>query len=70
MRHTMKMLELVEAQFHYSLTLALDGGKCSASSPVDFFSSPPPRERVPDSHWIAGCVGPKASPDAEANIWS
>jgi hypothetical protein len=38
----------------HSLTLALDGGKWSASCPGHFTH----RERVPSTHWIGGWVGP------------
>jgi hypothetical protein len=38
------------------LTSALDGGEWSASRPGRFT----PRERAPDTHWIAGWVGPRA----------
>jgi hypothetical protein len=44
----------------HSLTLALDGGKWSASCPGCFT----PRERAPDTHWIGGWVGPRAVLDA------
>jgi hypothetical protein len=40
----------------HSLTLALDGGEWSASQPGCFM----PRERAPGTHWIGGCVGPRA----------
>jgi hypothetical protein len=40
---------------HY-LTSALDGGERSASRPGRFT----PRERAPGTHWIGGCVGPRA----------
>jgi len=44
--------------------LELDGGKWSASHPSHFT----PRERVPDAHWIEGCVGPRSVLDAVAKI--
>jgi hypothetical protein len=40
----------------HSLTLALDGGKWSASCPCCFT----PRERAPHTHWIGGWVDPRA----------
>jgi hypothetical protein len=40
----------------YSFTLALDGGEWSASRPGRFTH----RERDPGTHWIGGCVGPRA----------
>jgi hypothetical protein len=44
----------------HSLTSALGGGEWSASRPGRFT----PRERAPGSHWIGGCVGPRAVLDA------
>jgi hypothetical protein len=41
----------------HSLTLALDGGKWSASRPGHFT----PTERDPGTHQIGGWVGPRAS---------
>jgi hypothetical protein len=40
----------------HSLTSALDGGEWSASRSSGFT----PRERVSDTHWIGGWVGPRA----------
>jgi hypothetical protein len=42
------------------LTSAIDGGEWSASRPGRFTL----RERVPGTHWIGGCVGPRAGLDA------
>jgi hypothetical protein len=58
--HTMKTYGQVEVQFHTFLTLALDGGEWSDSCTSHFN----PRERAPDTHWIVGWVGPRASLDA------
>jgi hypothetical protein len=44
----------------HSLTSALDGGEWLASLPGRFTSS----ERAPGTHWIGGCVGPRAVLDA------
>jgi hypothetical protein len=44
----------------HSLTSVLDGGEWSASRPGRFTS----RERAPGTHWIGGCVGPRAVLDA------
>jgi hypothetical protein len=44
----------------HSLTLGLDGSEWSASRPGRFN----PRESAPDTHWIGGCVGTRAVPDA------
>jgi hypothetical protein len=44
----------------HSLTSALDGGEWSASRPSRFT----PRERASGTHWIGGCVGPRAVLDA------
>jgi len=41
---------------HAFLTLALVGGERSASRPGRFIA----RERAPGTHWIGGCVGPRA----------
>jgi hypothetical protein len=41
----------------HSLTSALDEGEWSASRST-------PRERAPGTHWIGGCVGPRAVVDA------
>jgi len=42
------------------LTSALDGGEWSASRPGRFTH----RERVLDTHWIGGLVGPRVGLDA------
>jgi hypothetical protein len=44
----------------HSLTSVLDGGEWSASRPCRFT----PGERAPDTHWIGGWMGPRASLDA------
>jgi hypothetical protein len=44
----------------HSLTSTLDGSEWSASRPGRFT----PRERVPDTHWIGGWVGPRPVLDA------
>jgi hypothetical protein len=44
----------------HSLTSALDGGEWSATRPGRFT----PRERAPGTHWIGGCVDPRAILDA------
>jgi hypothetical protein len=41
------------------LTSTLDGGVWSASRPSRFTL----RETAPGTHWIGGCVGPRASLD-------
>jgi hypothetical protein len=46
--------------FTHSLTSALDGDEWSASRPGHFT----PREIAPGTHWIGGCVGPRAVLDA------
>jgi hypothetical protein len=46
----------VDVQTHVFLTSALVGGEWSASRPGRFT----PGERVPGTHWIGGCVGPRA----------
>jgi len=51
----------VEVQLHALLILALVGGKWSASHPGHFN----PGEGTPDTHWIGGWVGSRASPDVE-----
>jgi hypothetical protein len=58
----MKTYGGVEIQLHAFLTLALYGGKWSASRPGRFT----PGERVPGTHWIGGGVGPRAGLDAVA----
>jgi hypothetical protein len=50
----------MEVQFHTFLTLALDGGEWTASSPSYFTS----RERTPGTHWIEDWVSLKAGLDA------
>jgi hypothetical protein len=40
------------------LTSALVGCEWSAPRPGRF--TPPPGERAPDTHWIGGCVNPRA----------
>jgi len=40
----------------HSLTSAVDGGECSASSPRRFT----PTVRAPVTHWIEGWVSPRA----------
>jgi hypothetical protein len=40
----------------HSLISALDGGEWLASRPGRFT----PREKAPGTHWIGGCVGPRA----------
>jgi len=49
----------VEVSLRASLTLALDGGKNSASSPGHFT----PGERATGTHWIEGQAGPTAGLD-------
>jgi hypothetical protein len=44
---------------HVSLILTLVGDKWSASRPGRFT----PGERVPDTHWIGGGVGPRTDQD-------
>jgi hypothetical protein len=44
------------------LTLALEGGKTSASCPAHAL---PPREKDPSTHCIGGWEGPRASLDAK-----
>jgi hypothetical protein len=56
----MKVYLGVEVQLHAFLTSALDGGDWSASRPGRFA----PTERAPGTHWIGGCVGPRAVLDA------
>jgi hypothetical protein len=55
----MKMYWGMKVQLH-ALTSALEGGERSASLPGRFT----PRERVPGTPWIGGCVGPRAVLDA------
>jgi len=51
----------VEVQLHAFLTLALDGGKWSASVSGQFT----PKVKAPSTHWIGGRVKPRASLDME-----
>jgi hypothetical protein len=51
---------VVEVCLHTFLTLALDGGECSASHPGRFT----PTERSPGTHRKGGWVGPRAVLDA------
>jgi hypothetical protein len=44
----------------HSVTSTLDGSEWPASHPGLFT----PRERAPDTYWIGGWVGPRASLDA------
>jgi hypothetical protein len=55
----MKAYGGVDVQFHIFLTSVLTGGEWSASRPCRFI----PGERVPDTNWIGGYVGPKAGLD-------
>jgi hypothetical protein len=50
----------VEVKLHTFLTSALDGVQWLASCAGSFI----PRERVPDTHWIGGWVGPRVVLDA------
>jgi hypothetical protein len=43
------------------LTSALDGGECSASP---LLAALPPGKELPCTHWIRGCVDPRAGLDA------
>jgi hypothetical protein len=56
----MKAYRGVDVQMHIFLTLALVGGEWSASHPCHFT----PKEKAPNTHWIRGWVGPRASLDA------
>jgi hypothetical protein len=49
----------VKVNLHAFLNLALDGSEWSASRPGRFI----PGERVHDTHWIGGWVGPSAGLD-------
>jgi len=42
-------------ELHAFLTSALDGAERSASRPGRFTAG----ERVPDTHWPGGCMGPE-----------
>jgi len=44
----------------HSLTSALEGGEWSASCHGCFT----PKGRAPGTHWLGGCVGPRAVLDA------
>jgi hypothetical protein len=55
----MKAYGRVDIQTHVFLTLALDGGKWSASRPGYFSSG----ERASGTHWIGGGVDPRAGLD-------
>jgi hypothetical protein len=55
----MKAYGGVDVQIHIFLTLALAGGEWSPSCPGRFT----PRERAPGTHWIEGCVDPRAGLD-------
>jgi hypothetical protein len=57
--HAMKTYWEVEVYLHAVLTSALGGGEWSASRPGRFT----PRERVPGTQCIGGCVGPRAGLD-------
>jgi hypothetical protein len=52
----MKAYEGVDAYSHIFLTSALAGGEWSASCPGRFT----PGERATGTHWIGGCVDPRA----------
>jgi hypothetical protein len=58
-RHEVVLGEWKYSSTH-SLTSALHEGEWSASRPGRFI----PRERAPGTHWIGGCVGPRAVLDA------
>jgi hypothetical protein len=47
---------VVEVQLYTFLTSELDVGEWSASRPGGFI----PGVRVPDTHWIGGCLGHRA----------
>jgi hypothetical protein len=55
----MKAYVEVEVQVHIFLTSALDEGEWSASRPVRLITD----ERAPGTHWIGGCVDPRAGLD-------
>jgi hypothetical protein len=52
-------LSLTKHHAMKSLTSVLDGGEWSASRPGRFIR----KERPPDTHWIGGCVDPRAGLD-------
>jgi hypothetical protein len=58
----MKACGGVELQLHAFFDFSTDGGERSASLP-DCFT---PGERAPGTHWIGGCMGPRAGMDAIA----
>jgi hypothetical protein len=62
-RHVVVLVEWRYSSTH-SLISALDGGEWSALRPGRFT----PTERVPDTHWIGGWEGPRASMDVVARI--
>jgi hypothetical protein len=49
----------------HSLTSALDGSEWSTLRPGRFTL----RERAADTHWIGGCVGPRAVLDAVVKMF-
>jgi hypothetical protein len=55
----MKVHGGVDVQIHIFLTWALAEGERSVSRPGRFT----PGERAPGTHWIGGCVGPRAGLD-------
>jgi hypothetical protein len=55
----MKTYGREDVQSHVFLTSALVGGEWSASRPGHFF----PGERVVDSHWTGGWLGPRTGLD-------
>jgi hypothetical protein len=55
----MKTYMGVDVQIHVFLTSALVGVEWSASRPGSFT----PGERAPGTHWIGGCVDPRAGLD-------
>jgi hypothetical protein len=55
----MKAYEGADVQIHIFLTSALVGGEWSDSRPGYFT----PEERAPGTHWIGGCVDPRADLD-------
>jgi hypothetical protein len=60
----MKTYGRVETQLHVFLTSAVGGGEWLASRSCSFT----PGERVSDTRWIGGCVGPRVGLDAVAKI--
>jgi hypothetical protein len=57
--YAMKMYGGVDVYIHVFFTSALVGGEWLTSRPCRFTT----RERAPDTHWIGGWVGPRASLD-------